>query len=46
MEAQAGLQLVDQLRHVFVAQRRIAEVIGNSAVDNGLAGELQHYLHT
>ena len=38
MEAQAGQQLTEQMRHVYIAQRRIADIIGSSTSD-GLSGK-------
>lgn len=34
LEAQAGLQLADQMRHIFIAQRRIADLLSSCSPDN------------
>ena len=34
LQAQSGLQLADQMRHMFIAQLRIADILGTSTSDN------------
>lgn len=40
IQAQAGLQLADQLRHLFVAQLRIADILGTSSSDNSATWQM------
>ena len=34
LQAQSGLQLAEQMRHMFIAQLRIADILGTSTSDN------------